>query len=106
MLHDDSSYYVLYTDKECKELHEPEEDVKGDTHLYAEIESYEDYEGAEDEVWGVWEYLSGNNISQNNTMDLQFVSFSVVSWQNYWKNLWLFYNDDNKWEYSKWKSRK
>lgn len=23
--------------------------------------------------------LSGNNISQNNTMDLQFVSFSVVS---------------------------
>lgn len=50
MLHDDSSYYVLYTDKECKELHEPEEDVKGDTHLYAEIESYEDYEEAEDEV--------------------------------------------------------
>ena len=25
------------------------------------------------------EFLSGNNISQNNTMDLQFVSFSVVS---------------------------
>ena len=47
MLHDDSSYYVLYTDKECKELHEPEEDVKEDSHLYAEIESYEE---AEDEV--------------------------------------------------------
>ena len=31
-------------------MHEPEEDVKGDTHLYAEIESYEDYEEAEDEV--------------------------------------------------------
>lgn len=50
MLHDDSSYYVLYTDKECKELHEPEENVKGDTHLYAEIRSYEDYEETEDEV--------------------------------------------------------
>ena len=50
MLHDDSSYYVLYTDKECKELHEPEENVKGDTHLYAEIKSYEDYEETEDEV--------------------------------------------------------
>ncbi|MFR5688572.1 MAG: hypothetical protein ACLUDR_18790 [Blautia wexlerae] len=50
MLHDDNSYYIMYTDKECKELHEPEEDVKGDTHLYAEIESYEDYEEAEDEV--------------------------------------------------------
>ena len=50
MLHDDSSYYVLYTDKECKELYEPEEDVKGDTHLYAEIKSYEDYEETEDEV--------------------------------------------------------
>ena len=50
MLHDDSSYYVLYTDKECKELHEPEENVKGDTHLYAEIRSYEDYEETEDKV--------------------------------------------------------
>ena len=50
MLHDDSSYYVLYTDKECKVFHEPEENVKGDTHLYAEIKSYEDYEETEDEV--------------------------------------------------------
>ncbi len=47
MLHDDNSYYIMYTDKECKELYEPEEDVKEDTHLYAEIESYEE---AEDEV--------------------------------------------------------
>lgn len=37
--------YILQ--KECKELYEPEEDVKEDTHLYAEIESYEE---AEDEV--------------------------------------------------------
>jgi hypothetical protein len=47
MLHDDNSYYIMYTDKECKELYEPEEDVKEDKHLYAEIESYEE---AEDEV--------------------------------------------------------
>ena len=38
---------IMYTDKECKELYEPEEDVKEDKHLYAEIESYEE---AEDEV--------------------------------------------------------
>ena len=46
LLHDSNNYYILYTDKECKELYEPD-GIKEDKHFYAEIESYEE---AEDEV--------------------------------------------------------
>jgi len=51
--------YFILTTKKCRIYaafgvsqtpNEPEENVKGDTHLYAEIRSYEDYEETEDEV--------------------------------------------------------
>ena len=36
--------------EDSSDQQKPEENVKGDTHLYAEIKSYEDYEETEDEV--------------------------------------------------------
>lgn len=40
LLHSSDNYYILYTDRECKELYEGEK-TEEDVHVYAEIEAYE-----------------------------------------------------------------